>query len=129
MNQTPNLISRISYAFALLIVGWCSLIHAKIPHKLSYQGYLTSPSCAAINNAALSLTFELYIVASGGTELYSETQNVTVSNGIFNALIGSGTPLNLSFDQPYYVGITILGEASEMTPRPPLAAAHTPSAQ
>ena len=121
MNHATNTLSRLSCALALLLVCWCGLSQAQIPHKLSYQGYLTSPSGAAINNVSLQLTFKLYSVASGGTALYSETQSVNVINGIFNALIGSGTPLTLAFDQPYFVGISAGGDP-EMTPRQPLAA-------
>ena len=98
MNRTPNSISQLSKALALFLTCWCSLLQAQVPKKLNYQGYLTNPSGAAINNSALSLTFKLYAVASGGTALYSETQSVSVSIGIFNALIGSNTVLSLSFD-------------------------------
>ncbi len=122
MNRTAHSISRLSQALALVLICWCSLTHAQVPKKLNYQGYLTTTSGAAITNPALSLTFKLYTVASGGTALYSETQSISVSNGIFNALIGSSAVLNLSFDQPYYVGITIAGEPTEMVPRQPLAA-------
>ena len=121
MQQPTNPIARLSSWLALLLVFWCSVLNAQVPRTLNYQGYLTNPSGAAINNSALSLTFKLYPGASGGTALYSETQSVIVSNGIFNALIGSSTPLNLSFDQPYFVGITIVGEPTEMAPRQPLA--------
>ena len=121
MNRTADPISRLSRTLALLLVCWCSLIHAQVPHQLNYQGYLTNPSGAAINNASLSLTFKLYTVASGGTELYGETQSVIVINGIFNALIGSVAPLTLAFDQPYFIGISAGGD-TEMTPRQPLAA-------
>jgi hypothetical protein len=122
MNQPTNPIARLSSWLALLLVFWSCVLNAQVPRTLNYQGYLTNPSGAAINNPALSLMFKLYSVASGGTALYSETQSVIVSNGIFNALIGSSTPLNLSFDQPYFVGITIAGEPTEMAPRQPLAA-------
>ncbi len=120
--NAANPMSRLSQALALLLICWCGLLQAQVPKKLNYQGYLTNASGSAISNPALSLTFKLYTVDTGGTALYSETQSVSVSNGIFNALIGSSAPLNLTFDQPYYVGITIAGEPTEMAPRQPLAA-------
>jgi hypothetical protein len=121
MNQAVNAIPRVSRALVLLLILWCGLIHAQVPRTLNYQGYLTSPSGAAINNSTLPLTFKLYTTASGGTEIYSETQPVNAVNGIFNALIGSFIPLTLAFDQPYFVGISVAGDP-EMTPRQPLAA-------
>ena len=105
---------------AFLILASC-VAFAQVPHKLNYQGYLTNPSGAAVNAVTLTITFKLYASASGGTELYSETQTVTPSNGIFNVLIGNATALTLPFDQPYFVGVTV-GADTEMTPRQPLAA-------
>ena len=68
----------------------------------------------------------IYDVSSSGTALFTETHNpVTVSNGIFNILLGSVdtnvNPLNLSFSTQYYLGITV-GADPEMLPRQPLAA-------
>jgi hypothetical protein len=44
-----------------------------------------------------------------------------VVNGIFNMVVGSATPLNLTFDRPYYLGVTV-GADAEMSPRQPLTA-------
>ena len=104
---------------AIVAFIFCGITHAQIPRKLNYQGFLTSPSGAPINSAALPLLFKLYDVSN--TLLYSETQSVVVSNGIFNVLIGSMTPLILPFDSQYFVGIT-MGADPEMSPRQPLAA-------
>ena len=59
--------------------------------------------------------------------MFTESHNtVTVSNGIFNILLGSvdvnTNPLNLSFSTPYYLGITVGLIDPEMSPRQPLAA-------
>lgn len=68
------------------------------------------------------MTLKIYNVASGGSALFTETQPVAVANGVFNVLIGSGTPLTLPFDVQYFLGITVDADA-EMSPRQPLAAA------
>ena len=44
---------------------------------------------------------------------------VLLSNGLFTAILGSSTPLNLPFDQQYWLGISVNG-GSELSPRTPL---------
>ena len=71
-----------------------------IPRALNYQGVLTNAGGSPVNSAVV-MTFRIYGAATGGTALYTETQlSVTVTNGNFNAVIGSVTPLTLPFDVP-----------------------------
>lgn len=106
---------------SLLLAALCfGQVHAQVPREINYQGYLTNASGMPIN-ATMPIVFKLYSVMSGGVELYSETQTVTMTNGVFSVLIGSVTPLTLPFDVPYYLGVTT-GADPEMTPRQPLAA-------
>ena len=70
----------------------CGSVHAQVPHKINYQGYLTNAGGTPVN-ATVSMVLKLYNVLTGGTGLYAETQTVTVTNGVFNVLIGSVTPL------------------------------------
>lgn len=88
---------------------------AAIPTQINYQGYLTDSSGTPIQGT-VALTFSLYAVQSGGTALWSETQSVEVSKGIFNVQLGAVTPLNLAFDVPYYLGMKV-GSDEEMAPR------------
>ena len=54
--------------------------------------------------------------------MWTESQTVVVANGRFNVILGSGdSPLDLPFDEPYYLGVTVSGDP-EMTPRIELAA-------
>ena len=61
---------------------------AAVPPRLNYQGYVTSPSTGQPINAPvgspLSMNFKLYTALTGGAPVYSETQPVAVSNGVFN---------------------------------------------
>ena len=84
---------------------------AQIPRKINYQGYLTTVNGAPLNNAALPVVVKLYDAASGGNLLFTETQNVAVSNGVFSMQIGAVTPLTLSFDRPYFLGVAINGDS------------------
>jgi len=100
---------------ALLAVGWCGMVQAQVPHKLNYQGYLTNAGGTPVTTPQ-TMVFKLYAVPSGGAALYTETQTVAVNAGVFDAVIGAVTPLNLAFDVPYYLGVSA-GADPEMTPR------------
>ncbi len=92
---------------------------SQVPQKLHFQGILTTTGGVTVPDGQYQLTFRLYTSATAGSPVWTETQNVTVSSGIFSVELGAVTPLNLSFDQPYYLGITV-GSGSEMAPRIPL---------
>ena len=93
-----------------------------VPQKINYQGYLTDSGGTPITSPpsmGLIMTFKIYDVATGGTALWTETQAVTVTDGIYSVVLGSVNPINLSFDTQYYLGVEI-GTDGEMTPRQPL---------
>jgi Chaperone of endosialidase len=117
MKSNPFGKSTTSQLILLLAAAWCcALANAQVPHKLSYQGYLTNASGTPIN-VTTAMTFKLYVAPSGGAALYTEIQpSVSVAGGIFNAVIGAVTALNLPFDVPYYLGVSAGGDP-EMTPR------------
>lgn len=95
---------------------------AQIPHKLNYQGILTDNNGAPLSGNQ-ALTLRLYNVGNGGTALWEESQNINVDNGVFNVILGDVTPLNLAFDEQYWLGITVAPNPTELTPRIQLTAA------
>jgi len=86
-----------------------------VPNFLGYQGYLTSASGSPIS-ATSSISFSVYDQPIGGTLLWTETQSVVVEDGYFAVQLGSVNPLNLSFDEQYFITINVAGDG-EMTPR------------
>ena len=104
--------------FVILISQFSS---AQIPQTMSYQGVLTNVDGIPVTDGSYTLTFKLYDVPTNGDSLWNETQNVQVTNGLINAIIGSVTPLNLPFDKQYWLGITV-GGGLELTPRITLTA-------
>jgi len=68
---------------------------AQVPPVINYQGLLTDANGRPASGA-FTITFGIYNAAAGGTALYAETQSVAVSNGVFNALIGSVNPIPLN---------------------------------
>ena len=90
-----------------------------MPSKMSYQGVLTDNN-EVPQNGTFTMTFGLYTTPTGGSPIWSETQNaVQVTNGIFNVLLGSNTPINLAFDATYYLGVSVQG--TDLSPRIELA--------
>ena len=94
------------------------VIYSQIPQLINYQGLLTDPATGDKLNGTYSMTFSIYSTETGGTALWTETQDVTVQNGLFSVLLGSVKPLpmNLFDDTNRYLGVKV-GTDAEMTPR------------
>ena len=61
---------------------------------INYQGKVTDPSGAGINDNNATFVFRLYDAASGGSLQWEETHdNVAIENGIFNIILGKTTAL------------------------------------
>jgi len=65
---------------------------SSVPQLINYQGQLTYGSGNPANGT-FTMVFAIFGASSGSSALYSETQSVTVGNGVFNVLIGSVTPI------------------------------------
>lgn len=91
---------------------------------LNVQGKLTDNSGNPLTGTQ-TVTFRLYTssTAAVGSAIWTESQAVTLSTGLFNVALGTITALDsLSFDQLYYLGIQVAGDANELSPRQPLGA-------
>lgn len=105
-----------SFLFVLLFGCLAASLQAQSA-KLGIQGILKKANGNAVDDGQYSLTFKLYNTATGGTALWSETQsNVEVASGIYSATLGDVNPLNIPFNETYYLGVTV-GATSEMLPR------------
>jgi hypothetical protein len=90
--------------------------------QVSYQGRLTDSGGAPLTGS-YTFIFKLYDVSSGGTELYTEQDTITVQDGLFDTVVGPGsaiaglTPEDLS--QPLWLEVTVgNGTVTEtLTPR------------
>jgi len=66
-------------------------LHAQSRQLLNYQGKLEVGGAPA--SGTFSMTFSIYATSTGGSPLWTETQNVMVTtDGVFNVLLGSVTP-------------------------------------
>ncbi|HQI48967.1 MAG TPA: hypothetical protein PLN61_09935, partial [bacterium] len=113
-------IGKLLSAGMLLVMVTVPTGFAQIPRLISYQGRLTDANGRAISDTT-TFTFTFYRCAATSTPLWSESQQVLVQDGIFNVSLGQIVPLELSFDEPYCLGITVNG-GLEMQPLIPLNA-------
>lgn len=90
-----------------------------IHKQINFQGKLVGSDGTNVADNTYSVVFTLYDAASGGINLWDETQNVTTTDGIFQVSLGSvDTTLgNVDFNSDnLFLGIKV-GADSEMTPR------------
>ncbi|MCP4549795.1 MAG: hypothetical protein GY835_25350 [bacterium] len=111
---------------ALVLGAWLIAILAQvseagIPKTMSYQGVLKETDNSIVADGDYDFTFTLYDVETGGDPLWQESQNLTVTKGIFNAILGSIVPLNLPFHRAYWLGMSV-GADPELVPRVALTA-------
>ena len=80
---------------------------AEIPHYMQFQGKATDGSDVPLNGNH-DLTFRIYDIETGGTPIWNETHtSVAVETGIFSVLLGGVTPLDIAFDEPYWISMEI----------------------
>jgi len=111
--------TRFIFVFSLItLVYLAGLSLAAIPKMINYQGMLTqSDGKTPVTNANYPILFSIYNISSGGSSLWSHTYNVSVTNGLFNIILGdSGATINLAFDTTYWLGIKV-GTDPELSPR------------
>jgi hypothetical protein len=117
MKYLKKKMNMMLVAAAFLLLG--ALAQAQVPQLINYQGVLKDSFGTPIN-ATVNMTFAIYDVSSGGTALWSETQNgVPVAGGLFNVHLGSTTPLPadlFSGGENRWLGVKV-GADLEMTPR------------
>jgi len=104
------------------VVFLCNLTFAAAPNLVNYQGRLKDGANLPVADGDYSVTFSIYSVASGGSAIWSETQNVSVTDGNFAVLLGSVVSLtsNAFSDTVRYLGIQI-GSDPELSPRSRIA--------
>ena len=111
--------ARYGAAALVVLVLSLSAYAEDAPILINYQGKLTDSLSRPIDGLR-SITFRIY--DSTGTELWAETQSVTVSKGIFNVLLGSATAIP---DKLFNGSVRLLGVqpagSTELLPRQQIA--------
>jgi hypothetical protein len=110
-------ISRIIMLISLISTFTLSpFAHAQVPQVINYQGVLYDSNGKLVDDGYYNIQISLYSDESSDYANWTETQSILVINGIFNVLLGSEMPLDIFFDRPYWLGVTV-GDDDEATPR------------
>jgi len=114
---------RSKACLALLFCGLCiQVTFAEIPRTISYQGVLHNADSEVVADGDYTLRFTLSTSATNSSIIWEETHaNVAVQGGVFNVVLGSIKPIDVPFDRPYYLGISVNG-GTELSPRIELTA-------
>jgi hypothetical protein len=109
----------LAVATLIAAAGVCS---AQVPQKMNYQVMLTDAANQPLASQSVQLVFKVYTLASGGSQLWTETQNVTTNSiGVVSVILGSVTPLAVDFSTSRWLQVEVNGET--MAPRRELVAA------
>lgn len=85
----------------LFLVLFVLSLSAQVPRTVNYQGKLTNTGGVAISGP-VGITFNIYDAETGGTMLWSEAHaSVTVTNGLFDVILGESSAMDMDFDEQY----------------------------
>lgn len=89
-----------------------------IYERVNFQGKLVNNDGTNVTNGSYNFTFTLFDASSGGTNLWTETQSLTVTDGIFRAELGTSTAFGATlFDNDnLYLAIQI-NSGTALSPR------------
>jgi hypothetical protein len=90
-----------------------------INKQINFQGKVVNANGTNVANGSYSFVFSLYTVSSAGSNIWTETKSLTVTDGVFQTNLGSVTSLPGSVDfntDNIYLGINFNSDG-EMTPR------------
>ncbi|MBT5781650.1 MAG: hypothetical protein HOI03_00640, partial [Candidatus Marinimicrobia bacterium] len=85
-----------------------------VPRKISYQGLITKSDGRPTLDGSYEVLFKVYSIAEGGEAIWSENQQVSVTNGIISTILGSTNPFT-TIPEEAYLELTV--EGSTLTPR------------
>ncbi len=97
--------SLFSLLFAIILLVGTAQAQVQFPKKIHYQGALEGATGPM--NGTVGINIKIYDVPTGGAPLYTETQSIQVTNGLFSTVIGEFTPFELPFDKPYWLELAI----------------------
>jgi|GEM_PF-3172698 len=105
--------------FVLILTLVVGLTAFAFPQRIGYQGKLTDPGGVAIEGT-VNIGFSLWNAEVGGDSIWGETNSVTVTKGLFDAVLGDITPMDVDFAGMLWVQLIVDGE--RLAPRQPLNA-------
>ena len=95
------------------------------PNVINFQGRLADSSGAAVPDGNYNMRFLIFEVETGGVSLWEESQEVAVTDGVYNATLGQCTLCVGNFDAALFSGddrwLEVWVEGEALSPRQKLA--------
>jgi len=117
--------TRIRHMLLLAIIGIVSLFAATAigaDHQdINFQGRLTDPGGSPVANGTYSLIFSIWDDSTGGTQWWSQMQDVQITSGLFNTVFDNPFAFLFVTDAPaptgpFFIQTQVEGD-SPMDPR------------
>ena len=111
--------------FTFILIILTSAVIAGVPQTINYQGRLTNSPSGTPVTGIKSMTFTIYDADTGGDSKWTETHpTVSVVDGLFNVILGAGTPAEPVEDTVFSGAnrwLEIIVSGGTITPRTKLA--------
>jgi hypothetical protein len=98
---------------SMLFLSAAAYAQQGIPEKITYQGILVDTTGIPVCDSTWSITVSLYDRAQGGSALWTESHSISTKGGVFGVILGSKSPLTLSFDQHLWLGVAVENRAEQ----------------
>jgi len=72
----------------ILALGSFGTVQSGFPHLMNFQGRLDDTAGVPVRDSSYAVTFRFFDLPSGGSALWTETQTVTTTAGVFSVLLG-----------------------------------------
>ena len=77
----------------LIVLLSLQVLFSQVPHKMSFQAYLTDANNMPVAPGSYEMTFRIYDALTEGNKLWEETQTVTVDGSLVSLMLGNTVPL------------------------------------
>lgn len=121
---TEAFMKRALSVLTTLALGITPVVFAAAPQLINYQGLLTDNGGVPVADGDYSVVFTIYDNPTAGAAVWTETQLVTTSDGVFAVLLGAINPVahTVFSDSARYLGVAVSGDP-ELIPRVKLVSA------
>ena len=103
----------------LIVLLTLNILFAQVPHKMSFQAYLSDANDMPIAPGSYEMTFRIYDALTEGNKMWEETQTVTVEGSLVSVMLGNTVPL-VALSNTGYLEIQIKDDI--LSPRQELGA-------
>lgn len=103
--------------FSAIVSIYAQQAHAAVNSTINFQARVLQANGAVVADGNYSVQFKLYDAVTGGTNEWTETQNIAAKNGYITASLGSVTsfPGTIDWSQEHWLTMNINGDG-EMGP-------------